>query len=61
VQVLEEEQREDEQLREYVREQQRQEQQANFLRNLLIFVVLVFAGLLAFVKKSLDWSKDTRI
>ena len=61
VQVLEEEQREDEQLREYVREQQRQEQQANFLRNLLIFVLLVFAGLIVFVKKALDWSKDTRI
>lgn len=59
--ILEEEQREYEQLREYIREQQRQEQQANFLRNLLIFVVLIVAGLLAFVKKALDWSQDTRI
>ena len=61
IEMYEEEQAEDEQLREYVREQQRQAAWANLLRNLfLVFVVFLLIAVAAFK----IWSKqsdDTRM
>jgi len=61
IDILEEEQAEDEQLRQYVREQERQEQRSSLLWKIFLVIVAIVAVSLYVVKIIIEKSDDTRM